>query len=175
MVPVTDETPATRAAANGEAFKPDAAALIGAAVGKHLAPLFAEMLPQVIGNAFASVLEAIPVRTGRLCCKCLTAHVAWEAANATAINDALYAAMLEAGITDRADPRCRQLDVTAYLPDHVPPAPPVNDGVTTADGDEVCALHLPGTPQTPQQPGRKQFLVAQTGNVAAAAKLAGQG
>ena len=164
--------PAERSASNGEAFRPDAAALIGAAVGKHLAGLFAEMLPQLIGNAFASVLEQIPVRTGRLCCKCLASRIAWETVNATAINDALYSAMADEGITDRADPRCRTLDVTSFLPDGVS-GPPVNDGVTITGGEEVCALHLPGTPQ--QQPGRKPFLVAQTGNVSAVVKAAGQG
>ena len=168
---MTDETTA-RAQSNGEAFKPDAGALIGAAVAKQLVPLFAEMLPQVIGNAFASVLEAIPVRVQRHCCKCLTARVEWEAANATAINDALAVAMAEAGITDRADPRCGQLDAVRFLPDHVPPPPPVMDGVTIIGGDEVCALHLPGTPQ---QPGRRPFLIAQTGNVKAAAEAVGRG
>ena len=162
-----------RSGSNGEAFRPDAAALIGAAVGKHLGKLFAEILPQVIGDAFARVLQAVPVRVERRCCKCLAARMAWEAANAAVIGDALQVAMMDAGITDRADPRCRTLDVNAYLPDGVVP-PVMMDAVTITGGEEVCPLHLPGTPQAPA--GRKPFLVAQTGNVAQAAKLAaGQG
>jgi hypothetical protein len=167
---VTDNA-TERSGSNGEAFRPDAAALIGAAVGKHLAGLLGEILPQVIGDAFARVLQAVPVRVERRCCKCLAARMAWEASNAAAINDALQIAMIEAGITDRADPRCRTLDPSPYLPDGCVP-PVMMDAVTITGGEEVCPLHLPGAPQ---QPGRRPFLVAQTGNVKAAAEAVGQG
>ena len=45
--------------------------------------------------------------------------------------------------------------------------------VTITGGEEVCPLHLPGSPQVPG--GRRPFLVAQTGNVKAAAEAVGQG
>jgi hypothetical protein len=161
----------------------------GTALAELLAPQFGQLvqfLPQMVAQGVAQALSQVLVRTKRFCSKCLAARIAWEAAHTAEMEAAFTAAAVAAGILapggalDKADPRLGQLDIGPHLPDHLKlgsgtphEMPPLLDAVTIAAGDEVCALHLPGVPQ---QPGRRQILVATPGmNVATAARLASQG
>lgn len=183
--------PAPGQSSNGTAaFKRPDAVLIGQAAGKAVAELLApqfgqlaQFLPQMVAQGVAQALQQVPVRTRRLCAKCLTVRIAWEAAHAVAMKQAVAAAAVAAGIMppgadlDQSDPRLGQLEIGPYLPDHLRPGgpegmPQIMDAITTAAGDEVCPMHLPGVPQ---QPGRRPLLIAPAGMTPAmAARLASQ-
>lgn len=187
---MTDETPASTPSPNGAAFKPDAGTLIGRAAGKavaaELGPVlgstFAQLtqfLPQLVAQGVAQALQQVPVRTRRLCAKCLATRIGWEAAHEPEMKSAITSAMAANGITDERDPRIAQLELAPFLPDHLQPGsgspmqmPQIMDAVTVAAGDEVCPVHLPGTPQ---QPGRRGLLIPPPGMTAsAAARLVSQ-
>jgi hypothetical protein len=179
---------------NGTALRQNAGKLIGTAAGKavaaELGPALAstfsqvmQFLPQMISQGVAQALSQVPVRTRRLCAKCLAARITWEVGHKADMDQALSAAAAAAGIIepgtsmDVSDPRAGQLDVAPFLPDSLRPGAPggmpqIMDAVTMAAGDEVCPMHLPGTPQ---EPGRRQILVAPAGMTASmAARLAAQ-
>lgn len=158
----------------------------GKAVAAELAPALSstfaqvmQFLPQMIAQGVAQALNQVPVRTRRLCAKCLAGRIGWEAAHESEMKAAIAAAMAANGITDQADPRIGQLELGPYLPDHLQPGsgtpqqmPQILDAVTMAAGDEVCPMHLPGTPQ---QPGRRGLLIPPPGMTAsAAARLVSQ-
>lgn len=119
-----------------------------------------EQLPQMLMQAFANVLMQVPVRTvggQRACAVCLTQRVTWEHAH-----DAEIAAAKEAAVQAAGTPELAGLDFTAFLPPDLRPGggdkavPEVRQGVTIAQGAEVCAQHLPGVPEA----GKRPFLIA---------------
>ena len=119
-----------------------------------------EQLPQMLMQAFANVLMQVPVRTAggqRACAVCLTQRVTWEHGH-----DAEITAAKEAVAQAAGTPELAGLDWTAFLPPDLRPGggdkavPEVRQGVTIAQGAEVCAQHLPGVPEA----GKRPFLIA---------------
>lgn len=94
------------------------------------------------------MMPAMP--TPRLCATCLVARVQWEHANRPALEKAM--AELRAAVEAGEQPT----DMGAYLPDEVKASmPQVNPSVTSINGTECCAGHLPGMPG-----GRQPLLIA---------------
>lgn len=136
-----------------------------AVIGRAVAEALAETLPQLLMQAFANVLMQVPVRTTggqRACAVCLTQRVTWENSHEREIADARNAASTAAGAMP-GDQQVPGLDWSAFLPPPLRPGggehavPEVRQGVTIAQGAELCAQHLPGVPEA----GKRGFLIAQ--------------
>jgi hypothetical protein len=119
------------------------------------APSPIELLPQMIAQAFASVLQQVPVQTRQhLCAPCVLARMTWDAAHQADLRAAAAAAVQAAGLAE-GDPRAAQLDPAPFLPPAARQSlPDVQIAVTTAGGTEYCAAHVPG------RPGGQKLLLA---------------
>lgn len=119
-------------------------------------PALAQVLPQMIAQALASVLQQVPVQAAtrqHLCAQCVLARMTWGAANEKAVKAAIAAAAQAHGIPGD-DPRAARLDPVPFLPAGLRDSmPPLQEAVTTFQGTEVCADHVPG------RPGGKQLLI----------------
>jgi hypothetical protein len=72
---------------------------------------------------------------------------------------AMEAAAAAAGVQP-GSPQAAQLDLAVFLPEHLRPGgqsgmPDVRQAITTFQGTEACAMHIPGV-----QAGRSALLVA---------------
>lgn len=136
----------------------DAGKLIGKATGDALAAALPPLLAETLGETLVPVLlrvvaQAVPPR---VCATCLASRVSWEKANRTALSEAMAAAQKQA-ITAGQDPG--QADFAPFLPERLRGSVPnVNTAITTCQGTDVCAEHVPGVQ------GGTPLLIAQ-GNV----------
>lgn len=130
-----------------------AAGMLGNAVAQALAGVLAQMLPAAITQAVAAAQPGQP-----LCAVCLPERLKWEAAHQAEISAAFQEAFEAAGVT-ADDPRAGSVDPTSHLPEHLRPGHPgvphPNPAVTTVQGTDVCAMHVPGAPA-----GRPPLLIA---------------
>ncbi len=159
-------------------LKPNAAKQIGDAAGTAIAGTIDQLLPQMLFDAFATALSQVPVRTiaaqERLCATCLVQRIGWENAHRAEMEKAIAAALGAAGIQQDA-PQAAQLNIAAFLPQHLQPGqqagmPEVRQAATVFQGTEVCPMHIPGV----QSAGRTPLLVATAGmSPAMAAQFAG--
>lgn len=132
-------------------LRPNAAKQIGDAAGAAMAGQLGAMLPQMLFDAFATVLSQVPVQAvtkQHLCGPCLRRRIVWEQSHQAAMTKAIADACEASGITP-ADPRAGQLDITAFLPPDLRPGqrlgmPEVREAITTVDGTDVCAMDVPG-------------------------------
>jgi hypothetical protein len=128
-----------------------------------------QQMPQMLAQAFASVLQQVPVRTaGQFrCTGCIMNRLAWVAAHqrdADAANEAFMQAVMAQSELPPDDPR-RQVppDFVMFLPEALRPGahpqgmPPIQDGTVMMSGAVFCVEHVPGAP------GKPQLLVAQGG------------
>lgn len=124
-----------------------------------------EMLPR-IAQAFGGLFGQLPQAIGQaarvpqhVCAQCLIARLGWEAAHMTELKEAIATAREAHGLPEGAafPPG---FDPSPFLPAHLRPGtgtagmPPVQPAITTVNGTEVCAGHIPG------QPGGRQLLIA---------------
>lgn len=127
-----------------------------------------QQMPQMLVNAFASVLAQVPVqvKSQLRCTGCVMARIAWvhghqrESDQASA---AFMQAVREQGELADDDPRKGiPLDYAMFLPDALRPGgaqgiPPIQDGTVMVNGAVWCFEHVPGLP------GKTQLLIAQSG------------
>ena len=137
------ETPAGEDAVSGSASAPYSFQL--------------QMLPQMLAQALASVLRQVPVQAitqQHLCAQCVLARMAWGASHDGDVRAAIGRAAQAAGISgDEAV--TAQLDPAPFLPEEIRNSmPPLQEAVTTVNGTDVCADHVPG------RPGGKTLLIA---------------
>jgi hypothetical protein len=129
-----------------------------------------EELPQMLVNAFASVLRQVPVNvTGYKCAECVTARFRWVAEHKRE-TDAAYAAYMravnEVAALEDGDPRkVMPQGFAQFMPEDLRPGgasqmPPIGDGEVMVGGTVLCPDHIPGGPGTQN---RSRLLVAQAG------------
>lgn len=162
------EPPAHTANGESDAFKPNAATLIGNAVGKRVADAIAAQLPPALAQVLAQV--PIALRQWFKCATCVAARVAWCAAHQDDLKAAEAAMIACAGQWPEGDPRRGQLNPLMFLPGHLqagpgmlppgsPACPNVLDGIVMAGGTVYCPDHVPGAIEAAGT-GRKEFLIA---------------
>lgn len=113
-------------------------------------------LPQALAGMLAQVARAIPDQ--HMCAQCVITRLTWETAHMAELKAAIQAARQAAGIPEGA-PLPPGFDPAPFAPEHLRPGgaqgmPPVQPAITTVQGTEVCAAHIPG------QPGGRQLLIA---------------
>lgn len=169
---------------SGEAFKPNAAELIGNAVGRKVADAILAALPQ----ALAQVLSQVPVNAQLLqwfkCSACVTARIQWCAVHQDDLKTAEAQMIAVLGQLPEGDPRRGQVNVLMFLPPELqsqpgvtPPGsracPNVLDGAVMMGGAVYCPDHVPGVSAAG---GRKEFLIASAPlSPAMLAEVMGQG
>jgi hypothetical protein len=126
--------------------------------------LIAELLPKY-GQAFGGILAGLPQAIGQAvripnhwCAQCVIARLTWEAAHQADLQTAAAVALHAAGVAE-GQPVPPGFDPTPFLPPNLQPGgpqgmPPLNNSITTVNGTEVCAAHIPG------QPGGRALLIA---------------
>lgn len=153
---------------NGAAFHPDAASLIGAAVGRQLSGMLGELLPAALGQALAQAIATTPPKLPP-CAACLVQRLNWEARHLPELQAAQAqaefqtqvvmqaAAKMKADAGEPFDPAAVEpVSVLAFLPEPLHPhpekpwdgdrMPQVLDATTIANGSLSCAFHIPGAP-----------------------------
>jgi len=140
-----------------------------ALIGKAVAEALAEMLPQILYDAFTQALSQVQVTVKQLhCATCFVARVGWFAQHAAEVEAARAAMTAAAAELAPGDPRAGMLNPLMFLPEHLQPSqdpanpnpqamPGLAEGAVMAGGTLYCAEHVPGAPV---QAGRKQFLIA---------------
>lgn len=128
-----------------------------AAAASMIAGFLGQQLPQMLGQ----VMQAMP--RAHVCGPCLVARLTWENKHHATLKAAIAQAAEAAGIPE-GDPRAMQIDPSPFIPEHLRPGagpeglPGVQPAITTIQGTDVCAQHVPGAPG--QAPGRT-LLIAQ--------------
>lgn len=174
-------TPAEQAAAQANEARMAAAAEMRRMLENDPAELLTR-LPELFGNAIAQMvaagvqmaLQQVPVKTARVCGRCLGARLAWNSRHAGLIQQIQERIMADLGTTDPNDPRLQQVDLPALLPPELRPGggpdalPVVLDAITVIGGEEICPQHHPLMPANQRQ----GLLVVPGMNVHAAAAMA---
>jgi hypothetical protein len=141
-------------------LKPNAAKQIGQAAGEAIAGTLGQMLPQMLFSAFTAALSQVPVQVPQyMCATCIANRIGWENAHRAEMEKAMADAAVAAGVP-AGTPQAAQLDLAPFLPPQLRPGertgiPDVRPKVTTAQGTDVCSMHIPGV-----QAGRPPLLVA---------------
>lgn len=181
--------------ANGtSAFHPDAASLIGAAVGRQLAP----MLDTLIGNLHAALGQVIATTPAKPmpCAACFLQRLNWEARHLAELRSAAMqaefqtqvamqaAAKMKAEAGELFDPATVQpLNPVDFLPDELKPhpekpwdgdrLPQVLDAQTIAGGSLCCPFHIPGAPAPDGQlPAPQRPIILAPGGISLSAVAA---
>lgn len=137
----------------------------GLANGHGPAPTAAQQTAQGIGvliNLLIGVQQAIGqiAQQQRYCAQCLAARIQWENAHGQELRAAVEKARQAAGIPD-TEQLPAGFDPSPFLPENLRPGsgqamPAVQLKLTTVNGTDVCAQHIPGVAG-----GRQPLLIAQ--------------